>query len=160
MLNLLGLLPLFSLLQKKRSLQSLNHACYMNSATSHRGENSKGNSSLARHRANIKPRTPNKKFSSKTSVDVSSRPCTSHFDLWISNLHTYFFSFLHSIPYFITTASNIVIVIAQFGRNWSQAGCQPSKHGREADIYLTTETVNGTNRKWISLLVGGILHAS
>jgi len=59
----------------------------MNSATRHRGENSKGNSSFARHRAEIKPRKPNKKVYSETPVDISSRPCTSHFELRISNIN-------------------------------------------------------------------------
>ena len=43
---------------KKKSLQSLNHACYMNGATRYRGENS-------RHRAIVKPCKPNQKVSSE-----------------------------------------------------------------------------------------------
>jgi hypothetical protein len=45
------------------------------------------------------------------------------------------FSFAHSISHFITTASNILVVTAQFGRNWSQAGFLRSKHGGDADIF-------------------------
>ena len=57
---------------EKSSLQSLNHACYMNNSTRHTVENPKGNSSFARHSANVKPRKPDENVSSETSVDVSS----------------------------------------------------------------------------------------
>ena len=50
---------------------------------------------------------------------------------------SYVFKFPNSTRHLIIMALNFLIAVAQFGKNWFQAGCKGSKHDRDADYSLS-----------------------